>query len=253
VWRPVRAAGEGGAAGDLPALLWKRARTTHFSPGSSPSGRPPDRLQSTRPAAWRRLLWRWLPIALALTGRFARLRERLAYQASADADTSLIWAAVAVVLAPDPDSILLIRRAERTGDPWSGHMALPGGRRETGDRDLLTTAIRETREEVGIELRSEDLAGRLDDVVPRTPVLPPIAVRPFVFIPPTRPMLSLNPEVASARWIAVDHLLRPDTHHPVRLDAAGQSRQVMAYQLDDGIVWGMTERILISLILQLRD
>jgi 8-oxo-dGTP pyrophosphatase MutT (NUDIX family) len=117
----------------------------------------------------------------------------------------------------------------------------------------VTTAIRETREEVGIELPSEDLAGRLDDVVPRTPVLPPIAVRPFVFIPPTRPMVSLNPEVASASWIAVDHLLRPDTHYPVRLDVAGQSRQVMAYQLEDGIVWGMTERILTSLILQLRD
>ena len=51
---------------------------------------------------------------------------------SADEDPELSWAAVAVVLTPDPDSVLLIRRAERTGDPWSGHMALPGGRREAG-------------------------------------------------------------------------------------------------------------------------
>jgi 8-oxo-dGTP pyrophosphatase MutT (NUDIX family) len=158
-----------------------------------------------------------------------------------------VWAAVAIVLAPDPDSILLIRRAERTGDPWSGHMALPGGRRGAQDPDLLTTAIRETREEVGIELDRNDLAGTLDDVVPRTPVLPPIAVRPFVFPLGGRPTATLNQEVASAHWVAIDQLLRADAHHPVRLDLAGQSRQVQAYQLQDGIVWGMTERILSSL------
>jgi 8-oxo-dGTP pyrophosphatase MutT (NUDIX family) len=155
---------------------------------------------------------------------------------------------VAVVLAPDPDTILLIRRAERTGDPWSGHIALPGGRREPADPDLVATAIRETQEELGIELTREDLAGSLEDVVPRTPVLPPIAVRPYVFILPAQPALIPNAEVASAHWVIIDHLLRPDTHHPVRLEISGQSRQVQAYQLEDGIVWGMTERILTGLI-----
>jgi 8-oxo-dGTP pyrophosphatase MutT (NUDIX family) len=189
-----------------------------------------------------------------LTGRLARLRERLArQQPSGGDDDSLVWAAVAIVLIPNPDSILLIRRAERTGDPWSGHVALPGGRHEVEDPDLLITAVRETREEVGFELSLEDLAGILDDVIPRTPVLPPIAVRPFVFVLGARPAMTLNYEVASASWITIDHLLRPDTHHPVRLDIAGQSRQVQAYQLEDGIVWGMTERILSSLLQQLRD
>lgn len=195
------------------------------------------------------MLRRWLPITLALTGRFARLRERLAtLNPSADNDASLVWAAVAVVLTPDPDAILLIRRAERAGDPWSGHMALPGGRREAKDPDLLTTAIRETNEEVGIGLSREDLAGSLEDVVPRTPVLPPIAIRPFVFVPPARPEFLLNPEVAAARWIQLDHLLRPDTHHPVRVEVRGESREVDAYELEDAIVWGMTERILASLL-----
>ena len=93
---------------------------------------------------------------------------------------------MSIVLAPEPDSILLIRRAERTGDPWGGHMALPeaggGGRRS----DLLATVIRETDEEVGIPLAREHLAGTLDDVVPRTPVLPPMVVRPFAFSLPAR-------------------------------------------------------------------
>jgi 8-oxo-dGTP pyrophosphatase MutT (NUDIX family) len=200
------------------------------------------------------LLWRGLPIALALTGRLARLRERLPRHSSVnDDDPSLLWAAVAIILAPDPDSILLIRRAERPGDPWSGHMALPGGRRDPEDHDLLTTAVRETSEEVGIELSRGGVAGTLDDVVPRLPVLPPIAVRPFVFPLGARPRITLNSEVTSANWVPVDHLLRPGTHHPVRLEIAGQSRVVLAYELEDAMVWGMTERILSRLLEHLAD
>jgi 8-oxo-dGTP pyrophosphatase MutT (NUDIX family) len=165
----------------------------------------------------------------------------------------LIWAAVAVVLAPDPDALLLIRRAERTGDPWSGHMALPGGRQDPSEPDLLATAVRETWEEVGLELGRRHLLGTLDDVVPRTPVLPPIAVRPYVFTLRHRPALSLNPEVAAARWVPLDLLLHPDTYNSVRLDIRGESREFPAYRLDDSVVWGMTERILSSLLLHLRD
>jgi 8-oxo-dGTP pyrophosphatase MutT (NUDIX family) len=127
-------------------------------------------------------------------------------------------------------------------------MALPGGRREAEDPDLLSTAIRETFEEVGVELSREDLAGNLDDVVPRTPVLPPIAVRPFVHILGARPHVSLNPEVTSASWVSTSYLLRPGTHHSVRLDVGGQSRVVQAYELEDGMVWGMTERIITSFL-----
>jgi 8-oxo-dGTP pyrophosphatase MutT (NUDIX family) len=178
-----------------------------------------------------------------------RLRDRLAvtHPDAAD-DPALIWAAVAAVVAPDPDAILLIRRAERVGDPWSGHMALPGGRREPEDTDLLATAIREAREEVGLPLTPADLLGNLEDVVPRTPVLPPIAVRPYVFLVSSPPPISLNPEVTASSWVPLSRLLRPDAHHPVRLEVAGQSRVVPAYELEDGIVWGMTERILTALL-----
>jgi 8-oxo-dGTP pyrophosphatase MutT (NUDIX family) len=197
-------------------------------------------------------LWRGLPIALALTSRLARLRERLAgHEPTTDDDASLLWAAVAVILTPEPDSVLLIRRAERRGDPWAGHMALPGGRRQPSDLDLLSTAMRETREEVGIELALQHWAGSLDDVVPRTPVLPPVAVRPFVFLVPVPPVLRLNSEVAAASWVSLDHLLDPGTLHLVRLSVAGDARLVRAYELENAIVWGMTERILTSLLQQL--
>lgn len=227
-------------------MLGTQARSADLYSRASSWDHPAVRVEAPGFATRRQVLWRWLPIALALTGRLARLRERLAHPIDplTDDDPSLLWAAVAVVLVPDPDTVLLIRRAERTGDPWSGHMALPGGRREAQDIDLLATAIRETSEEVGFELSREDLAGSLEDVVPRTPVLPPIAVRPFVFVLSARPVVTHNFEVTSAKWVPVSQLLRPDTHHPVRVEVAGQSRVVPAYELDDAIVWGMTERIL---------
>jgi 8-oxo-dGTP pyrophosphatase MutT (NUDIX family) len=185
-------------------------------------------------------------------GAAARLRDHLAKSSGGAEDPSLIWAAVAAVLTPDPDSLLLIRRADRSGDPWSGHMALPGGRREPGDADLLATAIRETAEELGIELARGDLAGQLDDVVPRTPVLPPIGVRPFVFYLPERPRLLPNAEVAEASWVSLEYLARPDIHQLVRLEVAGQHRMMDAYRLENAIVWGMTERILTNLLAQLQ-
>jgi 8-oxo-dGTP pyrophosphatase MutT (NUDIX family) len=131
-------------------------------------------------------------------------------------------------------------------------MALPGGRSEAQDRDLLTTAMRETHEEVGIRLEAAEYAGVIDDVVPRLRTLPPIAVRPFVFLSPIRPELTINAEVAEASWVTLDHLLHPSTHHEVRLDIAGDRRTVPAYQLENAIVWGMTERILTSLLQRLR-
>jgi 8-oxo-dGTP pyrophosphatase MutT (NUDIX family) len=206
------------------------------------------------PARPRRLLQRRLRISLALTGRLTRLRERLANRhPNTTDDPGLIWAAVAVIITPDPDAILLIQRANRPGDPWSGHMALPGGRREPGDSDLLATAVRETREEVGIDLLEQQLLGGLDQVVPRNPVLPPIAVRPFAFLLPARPKLVLNPEVAAANWVTVDALLEPGGYHLASLEIAGQQREVQAYRLEAAIVWGMTERILTGLLQELHS
>ncbi|MEO7473860.1 MAG: CoA pyrophosphatase [Gemmatimonadales bacterium] len=196
------------------------------------------------------MLRRRLSLAQPLTSRVPGLRARLAaHPPVADGgEESLIWAAVAVLLVPSPDAVLLIRRADRDGDPWSGHMALPGGRRGPTDRDLLDTAVRETLEEVGASLARSELLGRLDDVVPRTPVLPPIAVRPFVFALPERPPLAANPEVAAVRWVPLDELLRPGVYGSAHLDIRGAPREVAAYRLHGALVWGLTERILTNLL-----
>lgn len=159
----------------------------------------------------------------------------------------LRWAAVSAILVPDPDAVLLVRRAERVGDPWSGQMAMPGGRRE-GDEDLLFTAIRETEEEVGIIVPPEALVGILDDVAPRTPVLPPIAVRPFVFRLAQRPGVRPNEEVADSHWIPLQGLLAPGALSDADIDIMGRRRRMPAYSLAEGTVWGMTERILSDLL-----
>jgi 8-oxo-dGTP pyrophosphatase MutT (NUDIX family) len=200
------------------------------------------------------MLRRELSLAQPLSNRLQRLRERLAarHPPADDADPELLWAAVALVFAPSPDSLLLIRRAERKGDPWSGHMALPGGRRSSADTDLGDTAIREALEEVGMSLGRDQIAGRLADVIPRTPTLPPVAVRPFVFVLPARPPLVLNPEVSATAWVPVDHLLHPETYRAVQVDLRGEIREFPAYHLEDSFIWGMTERILTDLLQEFR-
>lgn len=158
--------------------------------------------------------------------------------------TGLIWAAVAIIIARDPDSLLLIRRAERDGDPWSGQMALPGGRRDPGDSDLEHTARREAMEEVGVSLAPSSALGALDDFAPSTPVLPPVAVRPFVFYLDHRPALTLSDEVDTADWVRLDQLRNPANYYETTVAARGMEFQRPAYYVPTGVVWGLTERLL---------
>ncbi|HYL56390.1 MAG TPA: CoA pyrophosphatase [Gemmatimonadales bacterium] len=164
-------------------------------------------------------------------------------------------AAVALVLLDGPPSppatgleILLIRRAERPGDPWSGQIAFPGGRYEPGDPALLATAIRETREETGVDLTTAERLGSLDDLYPRTPTLPPVVVRPFVFGLSRRPPLVPSDEVQRAFWLPLSRLGEAGVRRDITLTLRGVERTFPAYLFDDELIWGMTERILTPFI-----
>ncbi len=154
-------------------------------------------------------------------------------------------AAVALVLLEGEQGleILLIRRAERADDPWSGQIALPGGRYDGGDRDLEATAIRETREETGVDLSGAERLGVLDDLYPRTPALPPVVVRPFVFALARRSALVPSDEVQRAFWLPLGRLSEPGVRREVTLTLRGAVRVLPAYVVDDEMIWGMTERI----------
>jgi 8-oxo-dGTP pyrophosphatase MutT (NUDIX family) len=181
-------------------------------------------------------------VARALAARSPRLAER---------DEPFREAAVALVLRPrtaDDLDLLLIRRAERAGDPWSGQVALPGGRLEPRDASLEDTAMRETLEEVGLDLRTQGrMLGVLDELRPRTPALPPIIVRPYVVAVETVPPLVLNEEVADARWVPLGALFAREARVRTRVEVRALRLDVEAYRHGDLTIWGMTERILTTL------
>jgi len=155
-------------------------------------------------------------------------------------------AAVALVLLEGPQGLelILIKRAERGDDPWSGQIALPGGRYEGGDRDLEATAVRETGEETGVDLSAAERLGALDDLYPRTSLLPPVVVRPFVFALTRRAALVPSDEVQRAFWLPLGRLSEPGVRREVTVTVRGGAHTLPAYLVDDDLIWGMTERIL---------
>jgi 8-oxo-dGTP pyrophosphatase MutT (NUDIX family) len=161
-------------------------------------------------------------------------------------------AAVALLLRPGVHGLELcfIRRAERTGDPWSGHVAFPGGREEAGDETLEHTAVRETLEETGVDVRAGGrVLGSLDDLAPRTPSLPPVVVRPFVAVVPAGTEVVPNDgEVAGAFWVPLRTLYLPETTRESTVTVRGQPVVVTSFRHDDHVIWGMTERILRQLL-----
>jgi 8-oxo-dGTP pyrophosphatase MutT (NUDIX family) len=161
-------------------------------------------------------------------------------------------AAVALILRlgeNDVLELLFIKRAEYEGDPWSGQIAFPGGRAEGGDASLAETAIRETREETGIDLAREGIiVGRLDDLRPRTVRLPAIMVRPFVALLDRSAPLVLSGEVALAFWLPFTALTRAEAWHEDIVSVRGIQINARVFRHQEHVIWGMTERILAQLL-----
>jgi 8-oxo-dGTP pyrophosphatase MutT (NUDIX family) len=156
-------------------------------------------------------------------------------------------AAVALVIRARTDlDVLLIKRAEHEHDPWSGHMALPGGRWEPGDLGLQHTATRETREETGVDLRTEGVElGRLEEVQPANPQLPIERIAPFAFaVPPETEAVVASHELDSVHWVPIDLLARPETASTTRIHFSGFSKSFPSYHVVGEHVWGLTHRIL---------
>jgi 8-oxo-dGTP pyrophosphatase MutT (NUDIX family) len=169
----------------------------------------------------------------------------------------LAWAAVALVLrgeTVDNAELLFIRRAQREGDPWSGHIAFPGGRRDRHDASLRVTAERETHEELSINLSlAGTFLGVLSDLRPQSSALPSIAVRPYVYCAQHNISLRPNHEVAEAFWIPLAALIDPAHATEFTLARNGALLRFPAYRWDEHVVWGMTERITTQLLAVIRS
>lgn len=160
-------------------------------------------------------------------------------------------AAVAVVLrerGEDETDVLFIKRAEKPGDPWSGHMAFPGGHLEPVDADLRAAAMRETHEEIGLDLGPAEYLGALDQqrAMPRGRPLN-MLIAPHVFVIADEPEFILNHEVDEVVWADLRELISGTLHDWETRPMAGQPTAFNGYRLSERhFVWGLTYRMLKS-------
>jgi 8-oxo-dGTP pyrophosphatase MutT (NUDIX family) len=159
-------------------------------------------------------------------------------------------AAVAMILREigGKPELLFIERAHREGDPWSGHMAFPGGRLDPGDDRAQSAAERETLEEVGVDLAAAEILGRLDDLRGRHAAAPNrgMVISAFVYHLADPGPLQLNWEVQDAFWIPVAALLDPQRHvgHAVAHHGETTYPGILVGEPERHVVWGLTYRFL---------
>lgn len=156
--------------------------------------------------------------------------------------------------------VLLMRRAQREGDPWSGDVSCPGGFEAAVDDGPVSAARRETFEELGLDLSTARVLGALPDrPAPPWRWLSPFSVTPVVFGIAGDPLLSLEPsEVVAARWVPLELVRdrrnhqgfwfhwRPDRRWPLRIPL-----RVWRVVHEDLDVWGMTFNVLRALCARL--
>jgi 8-oxo-dGTP pyrophosphatase MutT (NUDIX family) len=163
-------------------------------------------------------------------------------------------AAVAVVLREGPGPVpselelLFIRRAEHERDPWSGHVGFPGGRSEPGE-SLLDTAIRETAEETGLDLRADGEAlGALDEVRAMARGRPvDLAISPFVFRLRGARDGAPSAEVVSLHWLPLPRLLDARDRSTVEYHHEGTTLHLPCLRIGELVIWGLTFRMLENL------
>ncbi len=161
-------------------------------------------------------------------------------------------AAVAAIMAPEnTPSILVLKRNENPQDPWSGQYALPGGRRDQEDTDLLATCRREAYEESGIKLAKTNLikeyppryAGRALEF--STPVTA------FLFALTSRPAVQLQQsEISSFEWLPLSYAANPANIIRRPMSEHFPDKLYPCLPLTQGYLWGFTFE---TLMLILRD
>ncbi|PKN57493.1 MAG: CoA pyrophosphatase [Deltaproteobacteria bacterium HGW-Deltaproteobacteria-14] len=189
--------------------------------------------------------------AATLARALARYRPRALW-----GEQRMVQAAVAIVARDDANEpggteLLFIERVKRAGDPWSGNMAFPGGRAHPEDRDVTATAVRETREEVGLDLETAaERVGRLSTVLAMAhDGRRPMAVHPIVFRLDLAQELALAPrEVAHALWIPLaafrGHAHRARHRHRI----LGVPWGFPAWRWEGKLIWGLTHRMVTELL-----
>lgn len=167
----------------------------------------------------------------------------------------MVRSAVCVLLREHEqhDEVLLMRRAIREGDPWSGHVSFPGGRADPVDDNTLSTATRELEEEVGFSVDDAHFIGRLSDVVTRRhEIMRPMIVTPYAFRVPADTEFETNHEAEETFWCPLDFLADPNNRDEMEWKLGKQPLQVPVklpcYYFEGRKIWGLTLLMLDELI-----
>lgn len=178
-----------------------------------------------------------------MTTFYSRLHTLYRSRGRRDVASSSSRASVAMLLRPD-DHICMIRRAVKKGDYWSGHMGFPGGREESGDGTLLRTAIRETQEEIGVLLDTEQCCGRLSDIHH-----PKLQIAAFVFEAPSQLDFVLEEsEVAEVHWLPLSAFQDPTFRGTREAVYKGQPYQAPVVNIGTADVWGISLKFIENLL-----
>jgi 8-oxo-dGTP pyrophosphatase MutT (NUDIX family) len=178
-----------------------------------------------------------------------RIAARLAEHQAAEIDEPEgRRAAVAALLRFDRGrpEVLLMKRIERDGDRWSGHVSLPGGNQQADDADLVATAVRETREEVGVDLAAAARPlGRMDAIRPLSRAGPvPMVVTPFVF----ELIAEVNPvagdEADAVFWLPLDDALAGALDSQYEYLIGASPMMLPCWRYEGFVIWGLTYRLL---------
>ncbi len=167
------------------------------------------------------------------------------------------WAAVAIILRPrgrrDAD-ILFIKRAQHPDDPWSGHMAFPGGRKDDADPSILATVIRECQEELNLDLSTYPPLTQLSDLQASSRKgFHAMVIRPFVFLLDRDPALNPNEEVDEVVWLPLSMLLSGAAHGVRSLERHGHVFDFPCIRHGDYVIWGLTYQMLHELLECLKE
>ena len=153
-------------------------------------------------------------------------------------------AAVAIMVREGQEAteLLMIRRATREGDPWSGHMGFPGGRRDPEDPSNFSCALRETEEELGVDLsRWGAPLGELSDVnTGWRKDRPEMLVTPFIFSVSELPELTPNDEVDDVVWVPLHFLMDESNREPLEWEWKGQKMETDSYLYHCYRIWGLS-------------
>ena len=155
-----------------------------------------------------------------------------------------VKAAVALITVGEDPHILLVRRADNPKDPWSGHWALPGGRREEGESPL-ETCIRECAEECGFLLNPDEFRAELPVSLAGRALGRSLAVAPFHWHLEKRPALALEvAEIQDASYLSLEQFTRWSSHSSGRLAAAYPEREYPFYEYQGTPLWGFTYQVI---------